>query len=96
MMNFLCSIESRGTGAHLMKVGSKRRRTKMQIEEEKADALTKQQAIEEKLAFLETLVQENAALKAKQEGPNEAELVLSQMLEAGYVQRDGEGNWGPG
>ena len=41
-------------------------------------------------------MQENASLKAKQEAPNEAEHVLTQMLEAGYVQRDGEGNWGPG
>ena len=40
-----------------MKIGSKRRRTKVQIEEEKLEALTKQQAIEDKLKDLERLVE---------------------------------------
>ena len=45
-----------------MKIGSKRRRTKQQIEDDKNVALSKQQAIEEKLMLIENLQRENAKL----------------------------------
>jgi len=45
-----------------MKIGSKRRRTKQQIEDDKNVALSKQQAIEEKLVLIENLQRENAKL----------------------------------
>jgi hypothetical protein len=38
-----------------MKVGSKRRRTKVEIEDQKLEALTKQQAIEDKLKSIDKL-----------------------------------------
>ena len=50
-----------------MKLGSKRRRTKQTIEDEKLEAITKAQAIEEKLALLDKLQQENTTLKSQQE-----------------------------
>ena len=46
-------LESRGTGGLLMKVGSKRRRTKQEIADQKMEAMAKQQAIEDKLAKYE-------------------------------------------
>jgi DNA-binding IclR family transcriptional regulator len=79
-----------------MKIGSKRRRTKQTIEDESLAALTKQQAIEEKLALFEKLKVENAQLKAQPETGSEAERVLSNMLQAGFVQREADGSWGPG
>ena len=43
-----------------MKIGSKRRRTKQQIEDDKLAAQTKAAAIEEKLKMLDQVIQENA------------------------------------
>ena len=68
-----------------MKVGSKRRRTKQEIEDDKAAALAKQEAIQEKLNLIARLQQENAQLKALPQVDSEAERVLSQMLQSGYV-----------
>lgn len=68
-----------------MKVGSKRRRTKQEIEDDKAAALAKQEAIQEKLNLIARLQQENAQLKALPQEDSEAERVLSQMLQSGYV-----------
>ena len=39
---------------------------------------------------------ENAHLKALPEMANEAEQVLTNMLNAGFVQRNDNGVWGPG
>ena len=58
--------------------------------------MTKQQAIEEKLALFEKMKVENAHLKALPEVANEAEQVLTNMLNAGFVQRNDNGVWGPG
>ena len=96
ILYFCHLLESRGTGAHLMKIGSKRRRTKQQIEDDKLEALTKQQAIEEKLLLIARLQQENAELKAKSPPVEEAQVILTQMLDQGFVHRDEDGKWGPG
>ena len=79
-----------------MKIGSKRRRTKQQIEDDKLEALTKQHAIEEKLNLIARLQQENAELKAKSPPVEEAQVILTQMLEQGFVHRDDDGKWLPG
>ena len=79
-----------------MKVGSKRRRTKQEILDDKAKAEAKAAAIDEKLALLDNLLQENAQLKAAAGGESEAERILSQMLAAGHVHRGPDGNWNPG
>ena len=79
-----------------MKIGSKRRRTKQEIEDDNLAAATKQQAVEEKLQLIERLQQENAELKAKSPPVEEAQRILTQMLEAGFVERDEQGAWGPG
>ena len=49
-----------------MKMTSKRRRTKQQIADDKAKAESKAAALEEKLALLDNLMQENAHLKTIQ------------------------------
>ena len=63
-----------------MKVGSKRRRGRQQIEDEKLAAETKQRAIEEKLSLFEKVMNENAQLKTDQQEENEARQVLNFML----------------
>ena len=64
-----------------MKVGSKRRRGRQQIEDEKLEAETKQRAIEEKLSLFEKVMKENTQLKTEQQGDSEARQVLNFMLE---------------
>ena len=49
-----------------MKMTSKRRRTKQEIADEKAKSEAKAAALEEKLALLDNLMQENANLKNMQ------------------------------
>ena len=51
----------------MLKVGSKRRRTKTEIEEEKKEAELKQAAIEDKLASYAAMEEEVARLKAESE-----------------------------
>jgi hypothetical protein len=51
----ICHIEQRGTGSLLMKVGSKRRRTKQEIEDQKMEDEMKRQAVEDKLKTIEKL-----------------------------------------
>ena len=79
-----------------MKPGAKRRRTKQQIKDEKFEALTKQQAIEDKLKALERIVEENAELKQQQEAGMKAQQALQSMMESGFVGVDESGNYIPG
>ena len=79
-----------------MKIGSKRRRTKQQIEDDKLAAQVKAAAIEEKLKMLDQVIQENAQIKAQQQQKSEAEEVVSALLEQGIIQKDRHGTWGPG
>ena len=77
-------------------MGSKRRRTKAEIEEQKLEAMTKQQAIEDKLKTIDHLQQQLAEVQGMQNAENEATRVLQDMMNAGFVQRDSNGVWGPG
>ena len=80
-----------------MKVGSKRRRTKQQIEDDKVAALVKAEAIEEKLKMLDQVIKENAEIKANQEQQkSEAENVVSHLIDQGLIHKDNNGTWGPG
>ena len=79
-----------------MKPGSKRRRTKQEIKEEKLAAVTKAQAIEDKLKALERLVEENAELKQQQEAGMKAQQALQSMMESGFVGMDENGTYVPG
>ena len=45
ILTIFSTIVSKGAGANMMKVGSKRRRTKHEIEEEKQEEIVKQQKL---------------------------------------------------
>ena len=47
---FLISSASKGNSAFLLKVGTKRRRTRQEIQDEKEEAELKQQSVEQKLS----------------------------------------------
>lgn len=71
-----------------MKMTSKRRRTKQQIQDDKAAALAKQAALEEKLQLIDRLQQELAEVQAQQQVDQNAKKVLGQMLDAGFLVQD--------
>ena len=79
-----------------MKIGSRRRRSKATIETERLEALTRQQAIEDKLKNLERLMEENAELKQQQEAGTKAQQAIQQMLSTGYIGVDQNGDYCPG
>ena len=69
----------------MLKVGTKRRRTKAQIQAEKEEEIIKETAVQEKLARLdeqEALARNNAA----------AAEILTNMLKEGIAVRDENGN----
>ena len=55
ILNIFSTIVSKGAGANMMKVGSKRRRTKNEIEEEKQEEIVKQQKLKADLEELANL-----------------------------------------
>ena len=79
-----------------MKITSKRRRTKQEIIDEKAAALSKEQAIQDKLATIDRIQQELQITQEQAQGNNDAQRILAQMAEAGHVHRGPDGNWNPG
>jgi len=74
----------------MLKVGSKRRRTKAEIEDEKEEEALKQQKLEadlQELANLRSRIQE----AEEQANTNKAAAeLMSQMINAGHVQQDAQ------
>ena len=79
-----------------MKMTSKRRRTKQQIQDDKAAAQAKQAALEEKLGLIDRLQQELAEVQAQQQVDLNAKKVFGQMLDAGFLVQDENGEYFPG
>ena len=79
-----------------MKMTSMRRRTKQQIQDDKAAAQAKQAALEEKLQLIDRLQQELAEVQAQQQVDQNAKKVLGQMLDAGFLVQDENGEYFPG
>jgi uncharacterized protein YgbK (DUF1537 family) len=63
----------------MLKVGSKRRRTQTQIEEEKQEAMVKQIDVEAKLASLAAMQEEVARLKVQAESNQSASDILNDL-----------------
>ena len=84
-------LEARGTGGLLMKVGSKRRRTKQEILDQKEESMMKQQAIEEKLAKFDQMKRELEQAKQMAEVNAEASEIVQGMLDQGFVEKAEDG-----
>ena len=67
---FLSSIVMKGISSNLMKLSAKRRRSKIQIEEEKRNEEILRQQTEDKLAQLEHMEQEVREIKTKAQRTN--------------------------
>lgn len=81
---------TKGVSANLMKVGSKRRRTKAQIEEDKEEEIRKQDQAEADREELEALRSRVGMLEYEAGQGKVASQFLSQMINEGHVQQDTE------
>jgi uncharacterized protein (DUF3084 family) len=80
------NIEARGTGSMLMKVGSKRRRTKQEIEDQKMEDLTKRQAVEDKMKAFVNLQAELQATQQQVTQNQSAADALQSMMHQGFIE----------
>ena len=88
ILSFLTA--SKGVGVNLLKVGSKRRRTQQEIQDQKEEAKLKQEGMEQKLAQINSLMQRCEELEAKNN--DAADLILRDMISKGQVVMDENGN----
>ena len=84
---------SKGSSANLLQSGSKRRRTKKQIEAEKQAQLLKEQQQQARLANYDAMQAKMQMLEAdRQKGQAAADLV-EQFLDAGFVKQGSDGSF---
>lgn len=87
ILNILSSIVSKGVGAQLLKVGSKRRRTKAQIKAEKEAEEAKQSEVNKKIARISQLEAQIDSLQNQANQGKAAADLMSQFMNAGLVQQ---------
>ena len=71
----------------MLKTGSKRRRTKAQIEEEKTEELQKENAIQMKLAMVEQLQAQREQAEQAAQNNRDAAVLMSDLINAGIVKQ---------
>ena len=81
---------SKGIGANMLKVGSKRRRTKAQVKADKEAAALKDQQDASALVELAQLRARVQGLENEANQGKAASSLLSQMISAGHVEQDSE------
>jgi len=79
----------------LLKVTSKRRRTKAEIEEAKIEEAEKEAALAQKMQQLEDMKQQNEALLAQVQSNSAAANILSSWVEKGFAVMGDDGNCHP-
>ena len=72
----------------MLKVGSKRRRTKREIEEEKEDEAVKQQKLESDMRELANLRGRVQQAEQQADSNKAAAELMSQMIQAGHLHQD--------
>ena len=81
---------TKGIGANMLKVGSKRRRTKAQVKADKEAAAHKDEQDASTLAELAQLRARVQGLENEANQGKAASSLLSQMISAGHVEQDSE------
>ena len=84
---------SKGSGAHMLKVGSKRRRTKQQIADDKERADREKLDVEQKMAQYEALLAEKEKMEKLAKNNQGASDLLNGFIKEGSVWKDDAGNW---
>ena len=75
-----------GSGVHMLKSESKRRRTKKEIEEQKQSELERENEIRTKLARLEQVEAELQVANEQAQINKKAAVLVSYMINSGVVQ----------
>ena len=83
ILDFLLLLETKGTSVNLLKLGTKRRRTKQEITDEQEEARIKQETVEAKLEDYERLKEQHNALNDSQRDEIAASFVLQDLLKKG-------------
>lgn len=79
--------------ANLLQTGSKRRRTKAQIEAEKEEAMVKEQSTQAKLAQYHILQEKVRIMEEDRAHGQMASSLMTQFIDSGAIQTDGQGNY---
>ena len=74
----------------MLKAGSKRRRTKVEIEEEEKAKVAKELEMAAQLAKVSILEQQNKELSEKANQGSAASMLMSQLIEAGLMKQEAE------
>ena len=83
-------LEQNGVGYHMLKVGSKKRRTKAQVQQDKLDELAKENELRTKSARADMLEAEMAAMVQQMEVQKKAAFLMSDMINAKLVHQEDE------
>ena len=89
---FRVHVASKGVGANLCKVGSKRRRTRQEILDDREEGQLKKEGVEQKLAQIDALTQRCAELEQRAQGNAAADMILRDMISKGQAVMDEQGN----
>ena len=82
-----------GSSAHLLKVGSKRRRTRAEIDEFRQQRERELVSQAEQAERIRELEQQLHKSKSKLQSAEKAESVMEQMLEAGVLKEEVDGSF---
>mgnify|MGYP006893289609 CR=1 FL=1 len=88
-------LESKGVGAHLLKVGSKRRRTKQEILESKDEERLRLEGVNRQLLENQRLQRELLDASGRAENNQVAHDVVTHLLEMNLVHMNDEGKLVP-
>lgn len=94
MLTYLFSvwIVQKGNGFNLLKINSKRRRTKGEIQQEKEEQILKEEAIQQKLDAYEAMQQRLTVLETQANNNAAATNILNAMIDRGEAVQDDQGN----
>ena len=83
-----------GSSAHMLKVGSKRRRPPAEVKAEQESKRAKDEGVQQQLAELQRFESHLKEEAKKLETARQAEGVLNELIRAGDVKQYGDGSWG--
>ena len=80
--------DQKGNGFSLLRLGTKRRRTKQEISDEKEELELKEQAVQEKLYAAETMLQKVQDLEAQVQVNQQSKDFIEHLLDTGVLAKD--------
>ena len=84
-----------GNSAHLLKIGSKRRRTRAEIDQHRAFQESQMSSMADKDQRIRELERQVNDSKSKLDTGAQAESLVAQMLDAGYLLQQEDGSFAP-